>query len=102
MKRDRAAAPIVTVRDTTGRHPVTPAGATATTADRVRKARRGGGCALCPAPVVVGQRIGRVLVAGRLRWAHVGCVVAAQRRARADLGGRPVVNVHLPGDGPAL
>jgi hypothetical protein len=44
------------------------------TASRVRKARRGGSCPLCGAPVVIGQNVGLV-AAG---WAHLPCVV--QRR----------------------
>lgn len=40
-------------------------------AARTRKARRRGGCTLCPGPVITGQRIG--LIPGG--WAHVACIV---------------------------
>jgi hypothetical protein len=49
---------------------------------RTRKARHHGTCCLCPAPVITGQRIGLLLLAG---WAHVPCIVTAQRRERDQL-----------------
>jgi hypothetical protein len=45
-------------------------------ATRTLKARRRGSCALCPAPVITGQRIG-LIVRG---WAHVACIIAANAR----------------------
>lgn len=46
-------------------------------ATRTRKARRTSWCALCPAAVSTGQRIG-LISAG---WSHVRCIVAANRAA---------------------
>jgi len=53
-----------------------PAG-TAALATRARKARHRSACALCPVPVITGQRIGYLPAAG---WAHVQCIIAANRQ----------------------
>ena len=43
-------------------------------ASRVRKARKTGICALCRAPVTIGQQIGLTATRG---WCHTGCVIQA-------------------------
>ena len=47
---------------------------------RTRKARRAGFCVLCPAPVITGQRVGK-LPQG---WAHVSCAAALIMAANPD------------------
>jgi hypothetical protein len=42
-------------------------------ASRVRKARRAGTCPLCRGPIRVGEQIAKTV-----RWAHLGCVIAAR------------------------
>jgi hypothetical protein len=49
---------------------------TVTLASRVRKARKPGWCALCAAPVHVGQGIGYLRSQG---WCHVQCVIGLNR-----------------------
>jgi hypothetical protein len=49
------------------------------TASRVRKARRGGWCPLCPRPIVVGQRVG-LIPAG---WAHLSPCIVDRRQLGA-------------------
>ena len=41
-------------------------------ASRVRKARKPGVCALCRAPVLVGQQIGKTTIRG---WCHTSCII---------------------------
>lgn len=49
-------------------------------ATRTRKARRAGRCVLCAGPVATGQRIG-LLLRG---WAHVTCIVQANRPTQPE------------------
>lgn len=50
-------------------------------AGRTRKARRNGTCTLCPAAVIIGQRIG-LIPAG---WAHVTCIIESRLAAHREL-----------------
>jgi hypothetical protein len=51
------------------------------TARRVRKARRGGSCVLCGAPIVIGQNVG-LIPAG---WAHLSpCIVDRRQLATGE------------------
>jgi hypothetical protein len=50
-------------------------------ATRIRKARAQSVCALCDRIVFTGNTIGRVPGRG---WAHVSCIVAANRETRTE------------------
>jgi hypothetical protein len=50
-------------------------------ATRVRRARKPGQCAICPAPVYVRQSIGYLPGRG---WCHVGCIIQHNRAQAPD------------------